>query len=253
MESLNSIMSAINGVLWHNYGAVRRRSVTGVLFTHLERLLPVPRAHPRRAGRPGQLRRLRTIPAPSTTSRRCRRRCRRRSGLGNIGGVALAIALGGPGAVFWMWVIGFFGMALKLTEVTLSMLYRNTDDPGQSARRADVGRQQGPRAAESRAGAARHASSAASSASRCWSPPSPAATCSRPGTSPTSPSSYFGIPSIVTGIVLAILVGLVIIGGIKRIGAVAGRLVPIMVRALPARRHLRAGRQRRRRSRRCSR
>ena len=50
-------------------------------------------------------------------------------GLGNIGGVALAIALGGPGAVFWMWVVGFFGMALKLTEVTLSMLYRNTDDP----------------------------------------------------------------------------------------------------------------------------
>ncbi len=42
---------------------------------------------------------------------------------------ALAIALGGPGAVFWMWIVGFFGMAIKLTEVTLSMLYRNTDDP----------------------------------------------------------------------------------------------------------------------------
>ena len=40
-------------------------------------------------------------------------------GLGNIGGVALAIALGGPGAVFWMWVVGVVGMALKLTEVSL--------------------------------------------------------------------------------------------------------------------------------------
>ncbi len=40
-------------------------------------------------------------------------------GLGNIGGVAIAISLGGPGAVFWMWVVGFFGMALKTTEVTL--------------------------------------------------------------------------------------------------------------------------------------
>ena len=49
-------------------------------------------------------------------------------GLGNIGGVALAIALGGPGAVFWMWVIGLAGMALKTTEVTLSMLYRNERD-----------------------------------------------------------------------------------------------------------------------------
>ncbi len=50
-------------------------------------------------------------------------------GLGNIGGVALAISLGGPGAVFWMWVVGSVGMAIKTTEVTLSMLYRNTDEP----------------------------------------------------------------------------------------------------------------------------
>ena len=53
-------------------------------------------------------------------------------GLGNIGGVAVAIALGGPGAIFWMWVVGVFGMALKTTEVTQSMLFRNTkkaDDP----------------------------------------------------------------------------------------------------------------------------
>ena len=49
-------------------------------------------------------------------------------GLGNIGGVALAITLGGPGAIFWMWVVGFLGMSIKLTEVTMSMLYRNTDD-----------------------------------------------------------------------------------------------------------------------------
>ena len=46
-------------------------------------------------------------------------------GLGNISGVALAITLGGPGAIFWMWIIAIFGMAIKLIEVTLSMLYRN--------------------------------------------------------------------------------------------------------------------------------
>ncbi|MBW3541628.1 MAG: alanine:cation symporter family protein, partial [Planctomycetes bacterium] len=50
-------------------------------------------------------------------------------GLGNIGGVALAIGTGGPGALFWMWVVGLFGMALKTVEVTLAMLYRNTDEP----------------------------------------------------------------------------------------------------------------------------
>ncbi len=43
-------------------------------------------------------------------------------GLGNIAGVAIAIALGGPGAVFWMWVTGLVGMALKMTEVTQAML-----------------------------------------------------------------------------------------------------------------------------------
>ncbi|MFI4870437.1 MAG: alanine:cation symporter family protein, partial [Phycisphaerales bacterium JB061] len=50
-------------------------------------------------------------------------------GLGNIAGVAVAVALGGPGAIFWMWIIGVLGMSLKMTEVTQSMLYRNTDDP----------------------------------------------------------------------------------------------------------------------------
>ena len=50
-------------------------------------------------------------------------------GTGNIAGVAVAIAIGGPGAVFWMWMVGLAGMALKTTSVTLSMLYRNVDDP----------------------------------------------------------------------------------------------------------------------------
>ena len=49
-------------------------------------------------------------------------------GLGNIGGVALAISLGGPGAVFWMWVVGFLGMAIKLTEVSLAMIHRDLTD-----------------------------------------------------------------------------------------------------------------------------
>ena len=50
-------------------------------------------------------------------------------GLGNIGGVALAIGIGGPGAMFWMWVVGFLGMAIKSVEVTLAMIYRDTSDP----------------------------------------------------------------------------------------------------------------------------
>lgn len=51
-------------------------------------------------------------------------------GLGNIAGVAVAISLGGPGAVFWLWVAGFIGMCTKFTEVTLSLKYRDVTDKG---------------------------------------------------------------------------------------------------------------------------
>ena len=149
-------------------------------------------------------------------------------GLGNIGGVALAIALGGPGAIFWMWIVGIFGMAIKLTEVSLSMLYRNTDDPDNP--------HGGPMWVVSK-GLTRLNPSLAplggfigglfcitllvstvtgGNMFQAWNVGE-------------ITEEYFGIPSIVSGMVLAVLVGMVIIGGIKRIGAVAGRLVPIMV------------------------
>src|ERR1700741_4593820 len=50
-------------------------------------------------------------------------------GLGAIAGMAIAVELGVPGAVFWMWTIGIVGMALKSTEVTLSLLYRDVSEP----------------------------------------------------------------------------------------------------------------------------
>ncbi|MBW6480733.1 MAG: alanine:cation symporter family protein [Bacteroidales bacterium] len=51
-------------------------------------------------------------------------------GTGNIVGVALAIYLGGPGAIFWMWITGFFGMMLKLVECTLALKYRRFNSDG---------------------------------------------------------------------------------------------------------------------------
>lgn len=49
-------------------------------------------------------------------------------GLGNIAGVAVAVSIGGPGAVFWMWIVGLFGMALKFAECTLAVMYRDVRD-----------------------------------------------------------------------------------------------------------------------------
>ena len=51
-------------------------------------------------------------------------------GMGNISGVALAIAAGGPGAIFWMWVSAFIGMATKFFTCTLAVLYRGKDSDG---------------------------------------------------------------------------------------------------------------------------
>ncbi len=53
-------------------------------------------------------------------------------GVGNIGGVATAIALGGPGAIFWMWIAGLFGLVIKTVEITLAVYYRSRTDQGES-------------------------------------------------------------------------------------------------------------------------
>ena len=147
-------------------------------------------------------------------------------GLGNIGGVALAIALGGPGAVFWMWVVGFLGMSIKMTEVTLSMLYRNTDDPENPhggpmwvAEKA-LSRANWPRLGRA-IGIVFCLSMLVSTATggnmfQAWN-------------IGEITQTYYGVPSWISGIVVAVIVGVVIIGGIKRIGRFAATVVPAMV------------------------
>lgn len=148
-------------------------------------------------------------------------------GLGNIGGVAVAIALGGPGALFWMWVVGILGMALKTVEITLAMLYRNTDDPEDPHGGAMwvIDRTLGAKGGGYRVAAKTIGSvfcitalimtMAGGNMFQTWNVAD-------------LTLNYFGAPKIATGIVLSILVGLVIVGGIKRIGQVAARLVPVM-------------------------
>ena len=149
-------------------------------------------------------------------------------GLGNIGGVALAVALGGPGAVFWMWMVGLLGMSIKLTEVTLSMLYRNTDDPQNP--------HGGPMWVVSKGLAELSPNWAVTGKIIGWvfcitllAYTITGGVMFQAWNVGAITQEYFNVPSWLTGIVLAIVVGMVIIGGIKRIGAVASRLVPLMV------------------------
>ncbi|MGE4657598.1 MAG: amino acid carrier protein [Gammaproteobacteria bacterium] len=216
----------INNILWHDIVLILLL-ITGVLFTVWSRFsqyrvmthgVQVLRGTYDDPNDPGAISHFQALSAALSAT----------VGLGNIGGVALAIALGGPGAIFWMWVVGIFGMAIKLTEVSLSMLYRNTDDPENP--------HGGPMWVVSKGLANMHPKLAPLGRSVggvfCLTLLVSAATGGnmfQAWNVGTITEEYFGIPSIFAGIVLAALVGMVIIGGIKRIGAVASRLVPVMV------------------------
>ena len=225
MDHINAWMAAINGILWHDTVLFFILGV-GILFTiwsgfsqwhALTHGTAVVRGKYDDKNDPGAINHFQALSTALSAT----------VGLGNIGGVALAISLGGPGAVFWMWVVGFFGMALKTTEVTLAMLYRDTSEPDNP--------KGGPMWVASRGFAKMNPALAGvgkivggifcvtvilsaftgGNMFQAWNVG-------------ILTERYFGVPGVLSGIVLALVVGTVLIGGIKRIGAVAGRLVPFM-------------------------
>jgi AGCS family alanine or glycine:cation symporter len=141
-------------------------------------------------------------------------------GTGNIAGVATAIAVGGPGALFWMWMTALLGMATKYGEVLLAVKYREVDDHGEH-----IG---GPMYAIKN-GLKKH---------WAWLGTAFAIFGGLAGFGignmvqangiSSAVENAFGVPGWVSGLVLVVLTGTVILGGIKRIGAVAEKLVPFM-------------------------
>ena len=139
-------------------------------------------------------------------------------GTGNIVGVATAIYRGGPGAVFWMWVSGFFGMMTKYAEVVLAVKYREID--------ADGTHHGGPmyyieKGLKMKWLAVIFAVFGALAAFGIGN-------MTQANAIAGSFQETFGIPVWVTGVVIAALCALVIIGGIKRIASVTEKLVPFM-------------------------
>jgi AGCS family alanine or glycine:cation symporter len=141
-------------------------------------------------------------------------------GTGNIAGVATAIALGGPGALFWMWCTALVGMATKYAEVLLAVHYREVDKKGEyvGGPMYAIKNGLGPRwrwlgmafaltggMAGFGIGNMVQANAIASVA-----------------------ENSFGVPLWITGLALTAVTGMVILGGIKRIGSVAQALVPLM-------------------------
>ena len=146
-------------------------------------------------------------------------------GMGNISGVAIAIAMGGPGAIFWMWVSAFVGMATKFFTCTLAVMYRGKDEEGNV--------KGGPMYVITEG------------LGKKWKPL--AVFFSLAGLFGTLPAfqanqltqtlvdvfqvneSNHLTAKLLLGLTIALITALVIFGGIKRIGSVAGKLVPLMV------------------------
>ena len=146
-------------------------------------------------------------------------------GTGNIAGVAGAIALGGPGAVFWMWVSAFFGMATKYAEVVLAMRYRIRDANGESLGgpmyyiRRGMGERWRPLAAAF-ALCTVLASFGMGNIVQVHTIAAAVVTA--------LPQVQSFAAALVTGLAAALIVALVTLGGARRIGAVMERLVPVM-------------------------
>ncbi|WP_208585856.1 alanine/glycine:cation symporter family protein [Gracilibacillus suaedae] len=140
-----------------------------------------------------------------------------RVGTGNLAGVALAVAIGGPGAVFWMWVIALIGMATAFIESTLAQVYKVPDKDG------------------FRGGPAYYMEKALG---QKWMGIlfSILITITfgfifnavQANTISAAVEQAFNVDKVWTGIILVVLAGLIIFGGIKRIASVAGVIVPIM-------------------------
>ncbi len=225
MDIFNAFLTVMNNILWHNVVlfAILGLGLLLLVWTKFAPIVALTHGVAIIRGKfddkddPGAISHFQALSAALSAT----------VGLGNIGGVALAISLGGPGAVFWMWVVGLAGMAIKTTEVTQSMLYRNTTDPDNP--------HGGPMFVVSRGLAEMNpawkslgrwvgyifcvtlmvSTVTGGNMFQAWNVGNVTAL-------------NFGVPSLLTGLILAIITGLVIIGGIKRIGAVAGKLVPFM-------------------------
>ena len=141
-----------------------------------------------------------------------------RVGAGNIAGVAVAISLGGPGAIFWMWVIALIGMATSFFECTIGQVFKQTEPDGSF--------RGGPAYYMERALGQRWMGSVFSvlllitfgfgfNAVQSY-------------TVANSVNDTFGIPTNITGFILMVILGLVIFGGVKRIAQIAEFIVPAM-------------------------
>ncbi|HCS62434.1 MAG TPA: sodium:alanine symporter family protein [Microbacterium sp.] len=143
-------------------------------------------------------------------------------GTGNIVGVATAIGIGGPGALFWMWVTGLLGMASKYSEAFLGVRFRTTDAAGEKSGGPQYYLERG---IPGPFGKILGLSFAVFAIIACFG----IGNMTQGNSISSNVEASFGVPTWITGIILTVFAIVVLIGGIKSIGRVTAGLVPIMI------------------------
>lgn len=219
MESLNSLVNQLNGLVWGPPMLVMILG-TGLFLMLRLKFMPLSKlgagfklmwqGRKKGEGESGEI-------TPFQALMTC---LAATVGTGNIAGVATAIFLGGPGALFWMWCTALVGMATKYCEVVLAVHYREKDERGEHV------------------GGPMYAIKNGLGKKWLWLGSAFAIFGGLAGfgignmvqvnSMASALEASFAIPSWVTGVATMVITGLVILGGIKRIGKVAASLVPFM-------------------------
>lgn len=147
-------------------------------------------------------------------------------GTGNIAGVATAVCIGGPGAVFWMWLSALFGMMTSFSENVLGIYFRKKNEHGEWSGGAMYYLEEGLKDKKGLRRIAKPLS--VMFAIFCVLASFGIGNMAQSNSISSAMQSNFNIPTVVTGVMLAIIAALVVLGGIKRIAKVTEKLVPFM-------------------------
>ena len=223
MQTLQDLLDKLSGIIWGEYVLIPLLALVGIYLTLGLRAMPwryIPRAftllwqdRAPESSNKGDISPFQALMTALSAT----------IGTGNIAGVATAIYFGGPGAIFWMWVIALFGMATKYAEAVLAVKYREVDELGNHV------------------GGPMYYIKNGLSKNWAWLGTVFAlfgmiaafgiGNMVQSNTVASELYASFQVPTWVTGVIMATLTGAVILGGIRRIANVAEKLVPFMASA----------------------
>ncbi len=223
MQALQDLLNKLSGIIWGEYVLIPLLALVGLYLTFGLKAMPwrltakafsmLWQGRKPDAASEGEISPFQALMTALSAT----------IGTGNIAGVATAIYFGGPGAIFWMWVIALFGMATKYAEAVLAVKYREVDALGKH-----VG---GPMYYIKNGLGKNWAWLGMAFALFGMIAAFGIGNMVQSNTVASELYASFQVPPWITGIVMAMLTGAVILGGIKRIAKVAEKLVPFMASA----------------------